>query len=96
MPQGIFHIASAIFHISEGNISLSRKGKYHGVLRKGIFAIPFGEAFFVGKMRIERGEKGKAMLYGPTMVPGSSVKAERTSMGRAYFFASSTQGWCST
>jgi len=50
----------------------------------------------VGKMRIERGEKGKAMLYGPTMVPGSSVKAERTSMGRAYFFASSTQGWCST
>jgi hypothetical protein len=28
-PKGIFHIASAIFHISAGNISLSRQGKFH-------------------------------------------------------------------
>jgi hypothetical protein len=42
---GIFHIASAIFHISKGNISLSRQGKYHWAVRKSLSALLFGVSF---------------------------------------------------
>ena len=41
MPQGIYHIATAIYHISGGNISRSQQGTYHWALRKSLFAMPF-------------------------------------------------------
>ena len=40
MPQGIYHIATAIYHFSGGKISRSRQGTYHWALRKSLFAMP--------------------------------------------------------
>ena len=40
-PLGIYHIASAIFHISGGNISFSRQGKHHWRIRKSLSASAF-------------------------------------------------------
>ena len=54
MPRGIYHVALATYHISKGNISLSRQGKYHWLLRKFLFATPFWVRLLAG----HRADKG--------------------------------------